>query len=90
MEGASPYRVPLLDGDAVSSKPFNTSAKLSRCRLDFFPVRFCSGCSRLGEGWHNNHHAFPRSAFHGLHWWQFDLSGYVIWTKEIEAYEEGS
>src|SRR5215471_16327318 len=36
----------------------------------------------LGEGWHNNHHAFPRSAFHGLHWWQFDLSGYVIWTLE--------
>jgi stearoyl-CoA desaturase (Delta-9 desaturase) len=36
----------------------------------------------LGEGWHNNHHAFPRSAFHGLHWWQFDLSGYVIWLLE--------
>jgi stearoyl-CoA desaturase (delta-9 desaturase) len=36
----------------------------------------------MGEGWHNNHHAFPRSAFHGLHWWQFDLSGYLIWTLE--------
>ena len=36
----------------------------------------------FGEGWHNNHHAFPRSAFHGLHWWQFDVSGYVIWTLE--------
>ena len=36
----------------------------------------------LGEGWHNNHHAFPRSAFHGLHWWQVDLSGYVIWLLE--------
>lgn len=33
----------------------------------------------LGEGWHNNHHAFPRSAFCGLHWWQFDPCGYVIW-----------
>ncbi len=32
----------------------------------------------LGEGWHNNHHAFPRSAFHGLYWWQVDISGYVI------------
>jgi stearoyl-CoA desaturase (Delta-9 desaturase) len=40
------------------------------------------GLLGLGEGWHNNHHAFPRSAFHGLHWWQFDLSGYVIWTLE--------
>jgi stearoyl-CoA desaturase (delta-9 desaturase) len=32
----------------------------------------------LGEGWHNNHHAFPRSALHGLRWWQFDLSGLTI------------
>lgn len=40
------------------------------------------GLLALGEGWHNNHHAFPRSAFHGLHWWQFDLSGYIIWTLE--------
>ncbi|MBA2394183.1 MAG: acyl-CoA desaturase [Ktedonobacteraceae bacterium] len=36
------------------------------------------GLLAFGEGWHNNHHAFPRSAFHGLHWWQFDLSGYFI------------
>lgn len=36
----------------------------------------------FGEGWHNNHHAFPRSAFHGLHWWQLDLSGYLIWALE--------
>lgn len=36
------------------------------------------GLLALGEGWHNNHHAFPRSAFHGLYWYQFDLSGYVI------------
>ena len=40
------------------------------------------GLLAFGEGWHNNHHAFPRSAFHGLHWWQFDLSGYFIWTLE--------
>jgi stearoyl-CoA desaturase (delta-9 desaturase) len=31
-----------------------------------------------GEGWHNNHHAFPTSAIHGLEWWQVDLSGLVI------------
>ena len=31
----------------------------------------------LGEGWHNNHHAFPTSARHGLTWWQFD-SSYVL------------
>jgi stearoyl-CoA desaturase (delta-9 desaturase) len=40
------------------------------------------GLLAFGEGWHNNHHAFPRSAFHGLHWWQFDLSGFLIWTLE--------
>ncbi len=40
------------------------------------------GLLAFGEGWHNTHHAFPRSAFHGLHWWQFDLSGYLIWTLE--------
>ena len=40
------------------------------------------GLLGFGEGWHNNHHAFPRSAFHGLHWWQFDLSGYTIWMLE--------
>jgi stearoyl-CoA desaturase (Delta-9 desaturase) len=32
----------------------------------------------FGEGWHNNHHAFPGSAIHGLRWYQFDLSGYLI------------
>jgi stearoyl-CoA desaturase (delta-9 desaturase) len=36
------------------------------------------GLLAFGEGWHNNHHAFPRSAFHGMRWWQFDLSAYVI------------
>jgi stearoyl-CoA desaturase (Delta-9 desaturase) len=32
----------------------------------------------LGESWHHNHHAFPRSAYHGLRWWEFDLSGLFI------------
>jgi stearoyl-CoA desaturase (Delta-9 desaturase) len=32
----------------------------------------------LGEAWHHNHHAFPRSAFAGLRWWELDLSGLVI------------
>jgi stearoyl-CoA desaturase (delta-9 desaturase) len=40
------------------------------------------GLLAFGEGWHNNHHAFPRSAFHGLHWWQVDVSGSIIWTLE--------
>jgi stearoyl-CoA desaturase (delta-9 desaturase) len=32
----------------------------------------------LGEGWHNNHHAFPTSARQGLRWWQFDSSWLII------------
>ena len=28
----------------------------------------------FGEGWHNNHHAFPSSARQGLRWWEVDLS----------------
>jgi stearoyl-CoA desaturase (delta-9 desaturase) len=32
----------------------------------------------LGESWHHNHHAFPRSARHGLRWWELDPSGLVI------------
>jgi fatty-acid desaturase len=34
----------------------------------------------FGEGWHNNHHAFPTSARHGLRFWEFDSSWIVIWT----------
>jgi stearoyl-CoA desaturase (Delta-9 desaturase) len=32
----------------------------------------------FGEAWHNNHHAFPTSAVHGLGRWQFDPSALVI------------
>ncbi len=32
----------------------------------------------LGESWHHNHHAFPRSAFHGLRWYEIDPSGVII------------
>ena len=37
----------------------------------------------LGEGWHNNHHAFPTSARHGMKWWEFDSSWCVIRTLEL-------
>jgi len=32
----------------------------------------------LGESWHNNHHAFPTSAAHGLRWWELDISAMTI------------
>jgi stearoyl-CoA desaturase (delta-9 desaturase) len=36
----------------------------------------------FGESWHNNHHAFPSSAFHGLRGLEIDPGGWVIWTLE--------
>jgi len=48
----------------------------------------------FGEGWHNNHHAYPRSARHGLRWYEFDINWIQIWAfgklglaKDIYAYE---
>ncbi len=32
----------------------------------------------FGEGWHNNHHAHPNSARHGLAWYEVDLTWYQI------------
>ena len=32
----------------------------------------------FGEAWHNNHHAFPTSAQHGLRRWEVDISGLFI------------
>jgi len=43
---------------------------------------FIFGILALGEGWHNNHHAFPRSAIHGMRWWQVDPSAYLIRIME--------
>jgi len=37
-----------------------------------------------GEGWHNNHHAFPASARHGLRPWEVDLSyGFIRLLKSL-------
>ncbi len=44
---------------------------------------FVCGVLAMGEGWHNNHHAFPSSARHGLKWWQFDMSWIVIRTMKM-------
>jgi stearoyl-CoA desaturase (delta-9 desaturase) len=32
----------------------------------------------FGEGWHNNHHAFPTSARHGLSWYEIDVNWWGI------------
>jgi sn-1 stearoyl-lipid 9-desaturase len=35
-----------------------------------------------GEGWHNNHHAYPVSARHGLKWYEIDFNWYGIWALQ--------
>jgi fatty-acid desaturase len=51
----------------------------------------------FGEGWHNNHHAHPQSARHGLAWYEFDMNWYGIcvlralglaWDVKAPALEE--
>jgi stearoyl-CoA desaturase (delta-9 desaturase) len=41
------------------------------------------GLLAFGEGWHNNHHAFPFSARHGLQWFEFDLTWLMIRALQI-------
>jgi hypothetical protein len=36
----------------------------------------------LGEGWHNNHHAIPKSAQHGMAWWELDVTWISIVVLE--------
>jgi fatty-acid desaturase len=37
----------------------------------------------FGEGWHNNHHAHPRAARHGLKWYEIDVNWYGIRTLQL-------
>ncbi len=48
----------------------------------------------FGEGWHNNHHTYPRSAKHGLTWKEVDINWIQIWflekvglAKDVYAYQ---
>jgi stearoyl-CoA desaturase (delta-9 desaturase) len=54
------------------TRPFNSS--------DHSTNNLIFAVLAMGEGWHNNHHAFPTSARHGLRWWQFDSSWLIIFT----------
>ena len=37
----------------------------------------------MGEGWHNNHHYYQRSARQGFYWWEVDLSFYILKTLSL-------
>jgi stearoyl-CoA desaturase (delta-9 desaturase) len=55
-------------------RPFSTPDQ-SRNLAWLAPLAF-------GEAWHNNHHAFPTSARHGLGRWQLDPGGWLITRLE--------
>ena len=40
------------------------------------------GLLAFGEGWHNNHHAFPGRAAHGHRWWEIDVTYLAILAME--------
>ncbi len=57
-------------GHCLGSRRFN-STDTSRNNLFVALVTF-------GDGWHNNHHYYQRSARHGFYWWEIDLTHYIL------------
>jgi stearoyl-CoA desaturase (Delta-9 desaturase) len=49
---------------------------------DFSTNNWMLSIVSFGESWHNNHHAFPSSAVHGVHRFQIDISGALISALE--------
>ncbi|HEV7472471.1 MAG TPA: fatty acid desaturase [Pyrinomonadaceae bacterium] len=43
----------------------------------------------FGEGWHNNHHAHPRAAKHGLTWYEIDVNWYGIRALQLVGLAKG-
>ena len=39
---------------------------------------WCLALITLGEGWHNNHHAYQSSARQGFRWWEYDPTFYAL------------
>jgi stearoyl-CoA desaturase (Delta-9 desaturase) len=57
-------------GHMVGPRPFETKDESRNVWL-LVPLTF-------GDSWHNNHHAFPSMASHGMGRWQFDPAGLLI------------
>jgi stearoyl-CoA desaturase (delta-9 desaturase) len=56
------------------SRPYKTSDRSHN--------NWLVGILGMGEGYHNNHHRWPRAAIHGMDHWQFDASAWVIQVLE--------
>lgn len=59
----------------IGTRPYETR---DNSRNNFFIALLT-----LGDGWHNNHHAFPTSAAHGLEWWQIDINKWLLQVLEF-------
>ena len=57
-------------GHMFGTRPFKTTDRGAN--------NFAVALLGWGEGWHNNHHAFPKSAYMGLRWWQVDPGGWLV------------
>ena len=62
-------------GHRFGTRPYDTNDRSTNVAWLALPS--------LGEMWHNNHHAFPSSAAHGLRWWQVDLNYAFIRLLEL-------
>ena len=64
----------------ASTRCATSSARAASRPTTTPPTSPGSRCPRFGEAWHHNHHAFPRSACHGLRRWErlLDPSAFVI------------
>jgi len=56
-------------GHSFGTRPYPTREHSTNNALLALPT--------CGEAWHNNHHAFPKSARLGHSWWQLDI-GYMM------------
>lgn len=55
------------------------------------------GALAMGEGWHNNHHAWPRSARFGVAWWEVDPGWWIVrgmralgLAWDVKTWEDGA
>lgn len=67
------YHLTWLINSAAHSTGYQTFRSNDRSRNCWW-----LGIIGWGEGWHNNHHAFPSSARHGLAWYEFDITWLTI------------
>ncbi len=72
------YQISLAIGSLAhshGSRPFRIRGQSANNALLALPT--------FGEGWHQNHHAFPYSGVFGLEWWQIDLGAMVLRALEV-------